>query len=661
MFLNRKIASWLILAGLLAGLSELRAQSASPAAQQQSSPGLQSGQNTPATAASGSEDIVPFLNQLIVWYRQLATQQQLATEPSDVLFLNDNRQFADQIVRLGFDFARARAQVLATQVAAGSAGQSSGSPSQFQRIIDAAARADQQVKQSQQEIVRLQQQLLTATGKQKRELQAAIAETQSELDFAEARRDTLRGMVTFATGASGGAAGPGNLAAQVEELARAVPAATATGKEAADAAKQSNAANTAMAAKARKEEPNGMLALISDLFVLRRKLRAIDDNIAQTEQLSQASRALRTPLIAIIRELTQKGDALSQQAPSTDPAVLAAQRKDLETMTQQYKQLSASVLPLGKQNILLDIYKRSSTNWRASVESQYQTELKSLILRLGGLAIILAVIAGVSELWKRATFRYVTDLRRRYQFLLLRRILLWVVVLIVVVVAFASELGTITTFAGLMTAGIAVALQNVILSVAGYFFLIGKYGVRVGDRVQVAGITGDVVDIGLVRLHLMEVTGGTAPRPTGRVVVFSNAVVFQANAGLFKQIPGTSFVWHEIKLTLAPQGSYREVEERMLAAVNKVYSEYRDKMEAQRLGMERALSAVRTANFSPESHLHLSGAGLEVVLRYPVEISNAAEIDDRVTRELLDAIEREPRLKLLGSAGPETKPEEQPA
>ena len=71
---------------------------------------------------------------------------------------------------------------------------------------------------------------------------------------------------------------------------------------------------------------------------------------------------------------------------------------------------------------------------------------------------------------------------------------------IIVAVAFASELGTITTFAGLMTAGIAVALQNVILSVAGYFFLIGKYGVRVGDRVQVAGVTGDVVDIGLVRL-----------------------------------------------------------------------------------------------------------------------------------------------------------------
>jgi hypothetical protein len=144
------------------------------------------------------------------------------------------------------------------------------------------------------------------------------------------------------------------------------------------------------------------------------------------------------------------------------------------------------------------------------------------------------------------------------------------------------------------------------------------------------------------------------------VVVFSNAVVFQANAGLFKQIPGTSFVWHEVKVTLAPQGSYREVEQRMLAAVNKVYSEYRDRMEAQRLGMERALTAVRINNFSPESHLHFSGGGIEVIIRYPVELSHAAEIDDRVTRELLEAIERDPRLQLLGSSGPEIKAEEQP-
>jgi small-conductance mechanosensitive channel len=81
------------------------------------------------------------------------------------------------------------------------------------------------------------------------------------------------------------------------------------------------------------------------------------------------------------------------------------------------------------------------------------------------------------------------------------------------------------------------------MAIAGYFFLIGKYGVKMGDRVQISGVTGDVIDIGLIRLHLMEIGDvGTDRQPTGRVVVFSNAVVFQPTASFYKQIPGTNFV-----------------------------------------------------------------------------------------------------------------------
>jgi len=231
----------------------------------------------------------------------------------------------------------------------------------------------------------------------------------------------------------------------------------------------------------------------------------------------------------------------------------------------------------------------------------------------------------------------------------------------VIAVAFASELGAITTFAGLLTAGIAVALQTVILSVAGYFFLIGKYGVRVGDRVQIAGVTGDVVDIGLVRMHLMEVTGGSSARPTGRVVAFSNAMVFQANAGLFKQIPGTNFVWHEITLTLSKESDYRAVEKLTLDAVNKVFSEYREKMEMQRQGMERAINSVHVISLVPESRLHLTPSGLEVVVRYPVELGSASEIDDKVTRELLIAVEGDPKLGKLGIGAPIIRTEQETA
>lgn len=612
--------------------------------------------------ASGSEDIIPFLNQTIVWSRQLNGQQQLVSEPSDAMFFNDSRQVADQVVRLAFEFARARAQALANDPDAGTGRQTQSAPSQYQRLVDSAAKADKQVKSLQQELDGFHQQLLNATGRKRTMLLAVISETEGELQLFQTRRDTLRNMLQFATGTAASGLGSGSLLSQVEELARTVPAASGNAKDAADPNSAANNANSpaVVASRERKETPNGILSLATDLFSLRRKLRGLDESLRQTDALVQTSKNLRAPLVAKVRELTQKGDDVAAQPDSRDPVVLAQQRKDLDALTAQFKQVSASLLPLGKQSILLDIYKRSTTNWRNAVDGEYSAEMKGLLLRLLGLGLILGVVLGVSELWKRATFRYITDVRRRYQFLLIRRIVLWSLIAIIVATAFASELGAITTFAGLLTAGIAVALQNVILSVAGYFFLIGKYGVRVGDRVQIAGVTGDVVEIGLVRLQLMEITGGHAPLPTGRVVAFSNAVVFQASSGMFKQIPGTNFLWHEITLTLDPKSNYRQVEQRMMEAVNKVFAEYRDKMEMQRRNVERSLNST-VDTFAPVSRLHLTQTALEVVIRYPVELGNAGEIDDRLTREILDAIERDPNLRLQVSAGPTVKVEEQPA
>jgi len=615
-----------------------------------------------AVQTVGAEDIISFLNQTIVWSRQLTAEQQLVNEPSDALFLNDSRQIADQVVKLSFEYARARAQAMASQT--DNSASRAQATSQYQRLIDSANKADQQVKGLQGELDGFHQQLQTASGKKRTTLLAIISETEGELQLFQTRRDTLRSMLQFATGTASSGLGSGSLLSQVEELARTVPIASAENKEQTGSTTTPAANNSTspavVASRERKEAPTGILALATDLFSLRRKLRALEDNLRQTDALSQSSKSLRAPLVARVRDLTQKGDDVAGQPDSQDPKVLAQQRKDLDALTAQFKQVSASLLPLGKQSILLDIYKRTTTNWRGAVDSQYKAELKGLLLRLAALALVLGVVLGVSEVWKRATFRYIPDARRRYQFLLIRRIVLWCLTAIIIATAFASELGAVTTFAGLMTAGIAVALQNVILSIAGYFFLIGKYGVRVGDRVNIAGVTGDVVDIGLVRLQMMEITGGPAPLPTGRVVAFSNSVVFQANSGMFKQIPGTNFLWHEITLTLDPKGNYRQVEQRMMEAVNKVFAEYRDRMEVQRRNVERSLNSTITA-FSPESRLHLTQTSLEVVIRYPVDLAHAGEIDNRVTRAILEALELDPNLREQVSGGPTVRTEETPA
>ena len=209
----------------------------------------------------------------------------------------------------------------------------------------------------------------------------------------------------------------------------------------------------------------------------------------------------------------------------------------------------------------------------------------TLAARVGLLLLLLAAVFVAGELWKRAVFNYVQEARRRHQLLLVRRIVMWAVALVIVGIAFATEASSFATFAGLLTAGVAVAMQSVLVSIVGYFFLIGKYGLRVGDRVQIANVTGEVIDLGIVRLHLMEI--GPQHGPTGRVVAFANSVVFQAAGGIFKQIPGVSLVWRELSLAIPADADYTAIKEQLLRAAERVLEDYRDELERQTREMEK--------------------------------------------------------------------------
>ncbi len=333
--------------------------------------------------------------------------------------------------------------------------------------------------------------------------------------------------------------------------------------------------------------------MTAELFRLSNKRAGLSSEMRATEALKQSSKEMRAPIIAHLKQLIENGNRLAQQADTSDQNALAQEKQQLDALTVEFKRVSALIASLGKQSILLDLYKRSLANWQVEVASEFKENIKGLLARVAGLAIALGVVLIVGEVWKRAIFRYVHDARRRYQFLLMRKIALWCGVALVLVFAFVTELGAVATFAGLITAGVAVALQNVIVSIVGYFFLIGRFGIRVGDRVQVGSVTGEVVDIGLVRFHLMELSGGTADsEPTGRVVAFSNSVVFQSTAGLFKQIPGTNFIWREIVLKFSPESDYRAIRDRVQNAIDTAFADYRDSLERQRRQMEMSLTSI---------------------------------------------------------------------
>jgi small-conductance mechanosensitive channel len=526
---------------------------------------------------------------------------------------------------------------------------------------------DARTQQSQQELDSLRRQLDTASGTKRRDIQSDIAETQSELQLFEARRDVIHTMLDFVGSTMEGASRTG-LSAQIDALSHTVPASLAapavsehresgtstgaTGKPESSAATTTTAPTHAeTVAVTAKSEPEGLWGLISNIFSSSRKVRTLDKDIQSTNALGETCRGLRTPLVTQLKQMTQQSDAIAAQSDAGNRALQAQEKAELDKITAQFRLLSASFIPLSKETTLLDLYSRNLANWRAAISRQYVSDLKLLLTKVLTLAIVLGIVWGVAEVWRRSIFRYVHDARRRYQMFLLRRIAVWFVVAFVFIFAFATELGSIATFAGLLTAGVAVALQNVILSIAGYFFLIGKFGVRVGDRVQISGVNGEVVEIGLVRVHVMELGGtGRDVQPTGRVVAFSNSFVFQPTAGVFKQIPGTNFVWHEMTLTLAPDSNYRSVEERMIKAVDTAFAQYHETLERQRVQMERSLaSGVTLGPLRPRTTLRLAASGLEVKVTFPVDVEQASEIDDRITREILKELDREPQLKMVGS------------
>ncbi len=600
------------------------------------------------------EQAIGYLEQTVNWYRHLKVEEQLATDPKDVLFLDDDRKIAGQVLRIAFDFARADAHLVSNQNLPAAAQKTASGAGGNQARLQAEAEADSDVQQAKAELDSLKKKLPAARGARHREVQSAIDETQSKLELAQTRSQTIRDILHFASMPESAGAG-GNLLARIDELQRSVPE-IAAGAALRPQANAASSNTSAALAGTKRAQPSGILNIGTDLFALTRKLHTLDQTARLTTDLSQSLQKLRAPLIGNLRSIAQQGEQLSKRPDSNNPAQLEQQKQQLDAFRSSFQQNASLVVPLTKQADLLDAYQGNLNHWRSAVTNEYVVELRNLLLRVLVFGIVVTAVLSLASIWRRAIFRYIHDPRRRYQFLLLRRIVLWFAIGITVAFALASEIGSIATFAGLITAGIAVAMQNVILAIAGYFFLIGKYGVKVGDRIQISGVTGTVVDLGLIRLHLMEVEGtGASRQPTGRVVVFSNAVVFQPNASFFKQIPGTNFVWHEVTLTLAPESNYRLAEQRMLGAVEAVYTRYRESIERQHRQIEQTL------NFEvdvpkPQSQLRLTQTGLEVVIHYPVELEHASDIDDQITRELLRAIEEAPELKLVGSATPNIQP-----
>jgi small-conductance mechanosensitive channel len=593
--------------------------------------------------------ILQHLNEVLRFYRSATTKIQKAGEPSDILYAEQSKAQATQIAQLAFESARNEAALLSGingDAADAATPQGSASHTENQRIAAARARITGQIAALQAVDAANDAEIAHSNAKTRPALLQKQEQIDGEFKLLQATLDALNRIAKLTDAQAGRTGLPG----EIERLASSAPELTSGTGKSITAPPLENVGDA---------QHSGLITQASVIFDLLSARRSIDQQIAEIDRLRDQANTLREPFLNELRTLIKQGDTLSQfsanpatpaNSAANSTAGILATRKQFDQLTSTFRVLSDAMLPLSQELMILEQERGTLTSWRIASDAEYKSILRSLLIRVAFIAGALLLLAVVSKLWSRATVKYVADLRRRRQLLLVRRIVIGFLGGLIVIFGFVTQFSSLATFAGFISAGIAVGLQTILLSVAAYFFIIGRYGVRVGDRITVANVTGTVIEVGIARFYLMELVGsGTDLHSTGRVAVFANSVLFQTGTPLYKQLPGTEYAWHELTAKLKPEADTQAVREALCKIVEGVYETYKEAINSQQQQIESWMGAAVDPP-RVDSRLRMADDGVQVAVMYPVEIANAANADAGVTAAVLKAMRSEGPLQ-QGLAG----------
>jgi Mechanosensitive ion channel len=467
--------------------------------------------NPSVPAPRTPDQVLASLNRAMTWYRQARIVMR-SVDGSGV-FGHADEQTALRLVSRAFDVAHAEAALIA-RTSAAPAG-TGGQRAEQQKKIEAA------IHQGEQQVARLRARIRAEPEKRATLEREAVA-AQNQLDLDRARLEFFGQLRELDSSRSGS---EDDLEHQIDALKEAVPELSAP------AAAQSVGAMASGAG-------SGTWGMVQRLLALQRSRSRLDDLEKATNDLARRLDDEVKALRAGLRPLFTRLNALAKD-PADSGASLADSQREFHELLERRKLTVAVSLPLRDEAALARRYASDLKGWNEVVDRESWQALQGLGLDLLGVLLALAIIFIGGLLWRIAVARYVTDPARKRLLLTARSIVLTVAVALVLIFHFTSEMAALVTALGFAAAGIAFALQNVILAVAGYFTIVAPNGIRVGDRVSLQGpfgyVHGEVMDIGFVRIKLSELAGEPL-KPTGRVVVFPNSVVFTGT--FFKDPPG---------------------------------------------------------------------------------------------------------------------------
>ncbi|MEO8657298.1 MAG: mechanosensitive ion channel domain-containing protein [Bryobacteraceae bacterium] len=348
------------------------------------------------------------------------------------------------------------------------------------------------------------------------------------------------------------------------------------------------------------------------------------DQRTRTDLLLAAS----NDALEAVTALTAKHKQLEEAKPTTPaPSGKAERLAHLSDQATRSQLLAIYDDRISTERQLSSVYLK----WSDEVSLQHRNTAHQLTKSLALIVLILFGVIVFDALALRFVSRSGMDRRRMETMGSILKFSLQVIgVLLILLVIFGVPTQT-PTILGLATAGLTVALQDFIIAFFGWFVLMGKNGIHVGDLVEINDVAGEVVHVGLFRTALLE-TGNSTEKghPTGRRITFSNS--FAIKGQYFNHTTTGQWTWDEIRVTIPPQlDTYATIE----LVRKEVLDQTAQDTDAAKEEWKR-VSLRFTAE--PAVDMRPGSTGIDLIVRYVTRASDRYEARNRLYGRVLNLL-----------------------
>ncbi len=255
---------------------------------------------------------------------------------------------------------------------------------------------------------------------------------------------------------------------------------------------------------------------------------------------------------------------------------------------------------------------------------------------------IIVILWAIRRLVLRAVHRRTEDVAARYRWrktTTYTAVALGVVLLGAVWIAALRQLGT---FLGLLSAGLAIALKDLVSDLAGWAFILSRRPFQVGDRIQIGPHAGDVIDIRVFKFTLMEIGGWVeADQSTGRVIHVPNSMVLRDVLANYAQ--GFQYIWTEIPVVITFESNWQKAKE-VLRQVGNRHAETFSADAAARVREAARRYLILYTKLTPTVYTSVVDIGVRLTLRFLCEPRRRRGVEEAVWEDILREFAAQPDI-----------------